>query len=296
LNSIRRFTWTLAPTEPVSIPDIGIDSENATQTDFCETDIATAEQCSLRAGIQFVANRSCHWTYSVESTRFSPRFFAGMAGFCALDHNEVKAPWRRRIHRCELERGFGPVQNHAPGEARNPETVESTMGNDATQALALEFTGRAAFHLREEFLPRIGRAARRLGNDDLWWRPNPSCTSAGNLLLHLEGNVRQWILSGLGERPDERVRQSEFDAEGARDVDQLLAGLRSTVEEACTVIESLDADALLARHDIQVFEGVTALAAVTHVVEHFSWHTGQVAWIAKLRSGEDLAYYEQPLD
>jgi uncharacterized damage-inducible protein DinB len=170
------------------------------------------------------------------------------------------------------------------------------MGNHATPSLASEFTDRSIVHLREEFLPRIERATRRLGDDDLWWRPNQSCTSAGNLLLHLEGNVRQWILSGLAGRADARVRQSEFDAEGDHGVDGLLANLRSTVEEACKVIESLDESALLARHNIQVFEGVSALAAVLHVVEHFSWHTGQVAWIAKLRSGEDLAYYEQPLD
>lgn len=170
------------------------------------------------------------------------------------------------------------------------------MGNDATPRLAAEFTDRSVVHLREEFLPRIERATRRLVDDDLWWRPNQSSTSAGNLLLHLEGNVRQWILSGLARRPDARMRQSEFDAKGEHDAEGLLSNLRSTVEEACEVIQSLDEPALLARHDIQVFEGVSALAAVLHVVEHFSWHTGQIAWIAKLRSGEDLGYYEQPLD
>lgn len=170
------------------------------------------------------------------------------------------------------------------------------MGNDATPALASEFTGRSVVHLRGEFLPRIERATRRLGDGDLWWRPNDNCTSAGNLLLHLEGNVRQWILSGLAGRPDKRVRQSEFDVGRNPGADELLENLRTTVEEACAVIESLDEAALLERHDIQVFEGVTACAAILHVVEHFSWHTGQVAWIAKMRSGEDLAYYEQSLD
>ena len=170
------------------------------------------------------------------------------------------------------------------------------MRNDATPNLESEFTRRSVVHLREEFLPRIERAARRIGDADLWWRPNENCTSAGNLLLHLEGNVRQWILSGLAECPDDRERAVEFATSEGRGVEELLSRLRATVEEACMVIESLRAESLLKRHDIQVFEGVTGLAAVLHVVEHFSWHTGQVAWIAKLRSGEDLGYYEQALD
>lgn len=162
--------------------------------------------------------------------------------------------------------------------------------------LTTEFNRRCVHHLREEFLPRIEKAARLLDEEDLWWKPNAECTSAGNLLLHLEGNVRQWILGGLADRQHRRDRSSEFDATGGSGVESLLSDLRTTVLEACAVIEELDEAALLERRDIQVFEGVTGLAAVLHVVEHFSWHTGQVAWIAKLRTGDDLGYYEMPLE
>ena len=154
-----------------------------------------------------------------------------------------------------------------------------------------EFCQRSTHHLRDEFMPRIEGAARRLVAEDLWWRPNPECTSVGNLLLHLEGNVRQWILCGLDDQPDARRRSTEFAASDGLLVAGLVDRLRSTVEEACAVIENLDEGALLKRYDIQVFEGVTGLAAVLHVVEHFSWHTGQIAWITKMRTGRDLTYY-----
>lgn len=170
------------------------------------------------------------------------------------------------------------------------------MSRPADRTLAQEFCARSVHHLRGEFLPRLHRATTVLGADDLWWKPNEESTSAGNLLLHLEGNVRQWILSGIAGAPDERVRSEEFLAGGGPSSEQLLELLESTVGRACDVILALDDRALLERHNIQVFEGVTAMAAVLHVVEHFSWHTGQISWMAKLRTGQDLRYYEQPLE
>jgi uncharacterized damage-inducible protein DinB len=170
------------------------------------------------------------------------------------------------------------------------------MEDQRRNGLTAEVRVRCIHHLRDEYLPRIERAARMIGEEDLWWRPNSECTSPGNLLLHLEGNVRQWILSGLAGREHSRKRQTEFDATSGAKLEELLEQLRSTVEEACAVIAALDEDGLLRHHDIQVFENVSAFAAILHVVEHFSWHTGQVAWIAKMKSGKDLRYYEEPLE
>ena len=148
-------------------------------------------------------------------------------------------------------------------------------------------------YLRETYLPRLERAARTLPAADLWWRPHDECTSVGNLLLHLEGNLRQWIVSGLGGSPDRRERAAEFAARDGTDVDTLLARLRATVGEACEVINALPAAGWASRVSIQGLE-TTVLGAVLHVVEHFSWHTGQVTWIAKLRAGKgrQLAFYD----
>ena len=147
--------------------------------------------------------------------------------------------------------------------------------------------------LGETYLPRLQKALAGLPARDLWWRPHPDTTSIGNLLLHLEGNVRQWIVSGLGGAPDHRVRESEFAAQQGAEAPALLAALSATVGRACAVIEKLPAARWTETVTIQDFE-VTVLAAVLHIVEHFSWHTGQITWIAKLRKGDGhgISYYD----
>jgi uncharacterized damage-inducible protein DinB len=114
----------------------------------------------------------------------------------------------------------------------------------------------------------------------LWWRPNASSNSAGNLLLHLAGNVRQWIVSGVGGAPDVRTRDAEFAAHDGPPLSALLDQLDATCAEACAVLAALDPGALLAPRQIQG-RTTTVFAAVYHVVEHFAGHTGQLILLAK---------------
>ena len=143
------------------------------------------------------------------------------------------------------------------------------------------------------FLTRMRTAVEALPERDLWWRPHEASTSVGNLLLHLSGNVRQWISGGLGGAADARDRASEFAARDGATRAGLLARLEGVVEEACRVIDGLDDAALQRPVTIQGF-ATTGLRAVYHVVEHFAWHTGQVVWIAKARAGADhgIAFYD----
>ncbi len=134
---------------------------------------------------------------------------------------------------------------------------------------------------------------RLLSDTDVWWRPNAASNSAGNLLLHLEGNVRQWIISGLGGAPDHRQRDLEFAERGPLPRRRLLTRLRKTVREACAVIGGLSAADLGQHRTIQGLT-VTAFEAIHHVVEHFAYHTGQVLYIAKLRSRRDLGFTRLP--
>ena len=174
--------------------------------------------------------------------------------------------------------GAGPAPGSAPGPAAELGTALSR------QCCAL---------LRDTYLPRLQQSLAGMTSADVWWRPHADTTSIGNLLLHLEGNVRQWIVSGLGGAPDHRVRESEFAARQGADAGALLAALAATVGRACEVIERLPPSRWTERVTIQEFE-VTVLAAVLHIVEHFSWHTGQITWIAKLRrgAGHGIAYYD----
>jgi uncharacterized damage-inducible protein DinB len=150
-----------------------------------------------------------------------------------------------------------------------------------------EFLVKSCSLLVSEYLPKIERCLEHLTDEDVWWRPNDASNSIGNLMLHLRGNVTQWIIGGVGGQARERRRQEEFDERTHVPAKELLANLRAVVQEAGEVIRGLDADALLSRRQIQDYD-VTVLEAIYHVVEHFSMHTGQIILLTKARRGEDL--------
>lgn len=126
-------------------------------------------------------------------------------------------------------------------------------------------------------------------------RPNEASNSIGNLLLHLRGNVTQWIIGGVGERAFERERQQEFDARDGGSSAELLENLTRAVQDACAIIAAQTSESLLERRRIQGYD-VTVLDAIYHVVEHFSMHTGQVILLAKARSGLDLRLWHVPVE
>jgi uncharacterized damage-inducible protein DinB len=143
--------------------------------------------------------------------------------------------------------------------------------------------------LTDSYLPRIETAVRGLSDEQVWWRANAESNSVGNLLLHLAGNVRQWIVSGFGGAVDHRDRQREFDERGPLPAAELLARIRSAVEDADRVLAHVAPATLLEHRRIQTYD-VTVLQAVYTVVEHFSMHTGQVIALAKMWKG-DLGLY-----
>src|SRR5262250_2391965 len=98
--------------------------------------------------------------------------------------------------------------------------------------------------LTDSYLPRIEKAVDGVSTEDVWWRANPQSNSIGNLILHLNGNVKQWIISGLGGEQDVRKRQREFDAQTGADARELLRDLRATVEEADRVLANVDPSTL----------------------------------------------------
>jgi uncharacterized damage-inducible protein DinB len=149
------------------------------------------------------------------------------------------------------------------------------------------FLAKSRSLLVSEYLPKIERCLEHLTDEDVWWRPNDASNSIGNLLLHLRGNVTQWIIGDVGGQARERRRQQEFDERTHVPAKELLANLRAVVEEAAEVIRGLDDHALIGRRQIQDYD-VTVLEAIYHVVEHFSMHTGQIILLTKARTGEDL--------
>jgi hypothetical protein len=137
---------------------------------------------------------------------------------------------------------------------------------------------------------RIETCLTELPPHGLWARDSEHENAVGNLLLHLEGNVRQWILSGIGAGPDERDRPSEFSARTGANASVLLAKLRGTVGEALALISSLPHRRLAEEVAIQGYD-TTVLSAIFHVVEHFSGHTYQIILLTKRFTGKDLGFY-----
>jgi len=155
--------------------------------------------------------------------------------------------------------------------------------------LEADFLTSAADKLAEN-LSRIEACLTELAPTSLWARDSENENAVGNLLLHLEGNVRQWILSGIGTEPDERDRPSEFSARTGASAAVLFAKLSGTVSEALALIRSLPHRRLAEEVSIQGFN-TTVLSAIFHVVEHFSGHTYQIILLTKRFSGKDLGFY-----
>jgi len=141
--------------------------------------------------------------------------------------------------------------------------------------------------LRSGYLVKIERCLDLLGEDDIWWRANDASNSIGNLLLHLDGSTRMWMLRVAGGRQIVRDRDAEFAERGPIPKAALLARLRSTLAEVDEVLAGLDEATLLERRQSTQGE-VTILWAVLHAVEHFAMHTGQIITLTKLRTGSAL--------
>lgn len=152
-----------------------------------------------------------------------------------------------------------------------------------------EFT-RVATAALEQFCGRIEVCVGKLTPEQVWGRGSENQNAIGNLLLHLTGNVRQWILSGIGGAADTRQRDREFSQRQGVDPAELASRLRATVKEAQDVIGRLSADQLMERITVQGYH-VTKLEAIFHVVEHFAGHTFQIIFATKLLTGEDLGFY-----
>ena len=142
----------------------------------------------------------------------------------------------------------------------------------------------------DELSARIDTCLERLSEDQIWARGKESENAAGNLVLHLCGNVRQWIISNIGGQPDRRDRDSEFLARSGVSKQELRDRLRATVKEALQVIGSVPAERLSDRLTIQGYEG-SVLEAIYHVVEHFSMHAGQLFFLTKMLTTDDLGFY-----
>ena len=146
----------------------------------------------------------------------------------------------------------------------------------------------------DEYLGKIRYCLDRLDDDQVWWRPSPGANSIGNLVLHLCGNLTQWLLGGLGGEPDHRQRDLEFSADRTVSRAELGRRLAGVVKRCRALVATLDEKALAARQEVQDSR-TDGLGVLVHVVEHMSYHTGQLLYLRKqsLQHGDRLELYPQ---
>ena len=139
---------------------------------------------------------------------------------------------------------------------------------------------------------RLRTCVESLTPEQVWWRPNDASNSIGNLILHLNGNVRQWLVASFNRLEDARDRPAEFAERELIPPAALLERLGSTVQDAAATLSRLTEADLLHTFDIQGYT-VRGADAVYQVVEHFGMHYGQILYITKLVRGEDLGFYRE---
>ena len=142
-------------------------------------------------------------------------------------------------------------------------------------------------------MKKIKHCLDQLRDEDLWWRQHESHNSIQNIVLHLCGNLRQWIAHGVGGEPDMRHRASEFSDRQPLTKHELLTRLRDALAEADRALAAVPPERLLESRRIQGFD-TTVLAAIFDSVSHFVGHTHQVVYIARLRLGDAYCFQWQP--
>lgn len=142
----------------------------------------------------------------------------------------------------------------------------------------------------EESIPRIKKCLTTLSEKEIWFKSNDNSNSVGNLVLHLCGNVQQWIGSGLGKLSDNRTRDWEFEEKGPLPNSELIKKLDSIISLFNEILPKISDEDLLRKYKVQIYEE-SGVSILVHVIEHFSYHTGQITYFTKWRKDMDMGYY-----
>jgi hypothetical protein len=152
-----------------------------------------------------------------------------------------------------------------------------------TDPVAAEFI-RATRHTLAGGTHKIEHCLSQLSDEQTWWRPREEMNSIANLMLHLSGNVRQWIVSGLGGEPDRRNRPGEFSDRSRRAKSDVLAELKQTIAEADAVLARLTAAELMRVRRIQGIDE-TVIGANLHTLPHFRGHVQEIIHMTREQLG-----------
>lgn len=144
--------------------------------------------------------------------------------------------------------------------------------------------------LLEESIPRILKCLNYLTEEEIWISPNSNSNSIGNLILHLEGNVNQWLIASFLNQPDQRKRDFEFIPQQNIPKELLQKKLEQLTKGINLSIQRLEKENLVQEYTVQGFKE-TGLSIIIHVIEHFSYHVGQITFQTKAMKNIDTGYY-----
>lgn len=166
--------------------------------------------------------------------------------------------------------------------------LESRFKNECMD-ISLDFKKQSIYRIKESH-QRIIACIDLLDESQIWLKPNSALNSMGNLVLHLCGNITQYILSTLGGAADDRNRDAEFAAVGGKTKEELKTLFNFVIEKSIDTIYKCSDEELTISKKVQVYE-LTGVGIIIHVTEHLSYHTGQIAFLTKLLLEKDLGFY-----
>lgn len=164
--------------------------------------------------------------------------------------------------------------------------------SNATERLVAQIAAEFRRRMQGEYAPRIRQCVASLDDPQVWHRHGAAGNSVGNLLLHLAGNITQWILVSFAGVADRRERPAEFAASGGASGLELVERLAAVIDQACAAVDRLTVADLLAVRTVQQRYQETGIGIVLHVLEHCSGHAGQIYAFTKLLTGRDLRFYD----
>ncbi len=159
-------------------------------------------------------------------------------------------------------------------------------------SIAEIFVARSRYWLTKEYPIKLRHCLNALPRGAVWARPNQDSNSVGNLLIHLTGNVTEWILGGVAGRSYKRYRAGEFAQRDGADASKLMDDLEAVLREADRVLAGLT-EKDLERSVVIQERDTNVLGAIYHVVEHFAMHTGQIVFLTKLYAPGRIQFYEE---
>jgi len=162
----------------------------------------------------------------------------------------------------------------------------------SSEGLAKVFVAEARHRLAHS-VTQIKHSLDQLDEHQVWWRPGDAMNSIANLVLHVCGNLRQWIVSGVGGEPDIRARQEEFSLRGGIPTRDLIRQLDEVVEKADGIISALSPSDLVKQRRIQGFD-TNGLSALFNSLGHLQGHTQEIIHLTREHLGDDYKFHWAP--